>query len=680
MQIRTVTWLLPALALGFLTACPDDGETPAADTGGMDAGMDAALDTGSGDTGSGDTGMGDTGSSDTGMGDAGMGDAGMGDAGMGDAGMGDATDAMEDTGPGPEDTMGDAMPDTTADADAGGKEPLDPATAPRALIDRFSPEAGTLMVRDDTNGLPEAGVPIDMDMPPFVTQGLGPAGQVVRYYNFDVQPLEPEPIFVLFREGEDTPVDGQLNIVDSIPGDADYNDFWHPHRVTVPADYVANTVTSYADIVAGAYTMEPMDVLVNCPIVPEGSTAALSLGSEDPQPLTMGWYEDQVVFYFSFEEAPLAPVDDKVPTSPIYVTFNVNPPDGGPASGFVTEPESTQTHNVVETLPGDAAYSPLWSVNVYDNADFDAVGDLASVLSATILAADVATVNCPIVDIIEPLDPATAPRALIDRFSAEAGTLMVRDDTNGLPEAGVSINMDVPPFITQGLGPAGQIVKYYNFDVQPLDPEPIFVLFREGADAPVPGQLNIVDSIPGDADYNDFWHPHRVTVPADYVANTVTSYADIVAGAYTMEPMDVLVNCPIVPEGSTAALSLGSEDPQPLTMGWYEDQVVFYFSFEEAPLAPVDDKVPTSPIYVTFNVNPPDGGPASGFVTEPESTQTHNVVETLPGDAAYSPLWSVNVYDNADFDAVGDLASVLSATILAADVATVNCPIVDMAQ
>jgi hypothetical protein len=77
--------------------------------------------------------------------------------------------------------------------------------------------------------------------------------------------------------------------------------------------------------------------------------------------LVQGWYDDQVVYYFLFEEAPLMPVDGMVPTSPIYVSFNVKPePDGGggPASGFMTEEDSNRTHNVPATLPDDDAYSP----------------------------------------------------------------------------------------------------------------------------------------------------------------------------------------------------------------------------------------------------------------------------------------------------------------------------------
>ena len=96
-------------------------------------------------------------------------------------------------------------------------------------------------------------------------------------------------------------------------------------------------------------------------------------------------------------------VDGKVPTSDIYVCFNINPdkPNGGPASGFKTEDEMAtgQTHNIPETLPDDAAYSPLWKVQIYDNTEFDDISNLTTALSATILAPAAAIVNCPIVSV-----------------------------------------------------------------------------------------------------------------------------------------------------------------------------------------------------------------------------------------------------------------------------------------
>jgi hypothetical protein len=301
------------------------------------------------------------------------------------------------TGCGDDDGDGEGHVDDEHDA-VSGSEPRDPDSAEVVAIDRFSEEAATLMVRSDDNGLPEADEAIDFDQAPFITQGLGPDGEVVRYYNFDVQPVEPAPIYALFREGEDMPVEDQLNIVDAVPGDEGYNDFWQVHRVTVPDDYVANTVTSLSEIQDMDLAIDATNMLVNCPVVPDGSTASERLDGA-PSDLHSGWYRGRVVRYFTFEEKPLS--GDSVPLSPIYVAFNVNPdqPGGGPGSGFVTEDDDEQTHNVVATLPEDAGYSPLWLVQVYDNAAFEDVADLADAQQAALLGEDVATVNCPIVSI-----------------------------------------------------------------------------------------------------------------------------------------------------------------------------------------------------------------------------------------------------------------------------------------
>jgi hypothetical protein len=279
------------------------------------------------------------------------------------------------------------------------RAPRDPNTAPHVSVDRFSARAGHLFVRTSGNGLPAANAPIDFGTGPFITEGLGPNGQHVAYYNFDTMPVAPAPILVLFREGENTPVAGQLNIVDVIPGEQGYNDFWRIVRVTVPRDYVANTATSAADVAAAGYPTQQTNMLVNCPIVPEGSTAGLRLGGGSTA-LIRGWYRNQVVFYFSFDERALqATAAGEVPLSPIYVTFNGNPDQqgGGAASGFRTETGTMQTHNVVGTLPSDAAYSPLWTLTVYDNAAFASVRDLSTARAARAVATGAGLVNCPIV-------------------------------------------------------------------------------------------------------------------------------------------------------------------------------------------------------------------------------------------------------------------------------------------
>jgi hypothetical protein len=274
---------------------------------------------------------------------------------------------------------------------------MDPMKSAHARIDRFSAAAGHLQKRDAMNRLPGPNEPVDFDKPPFTTTGLGPNGETVMYYNFDVQSTTPAPLYMLVHTGDTMAVSGQLPIVDVLPGESGYNDFWQVTKVTVPDGYVANSVGSLKAILEAGYPMEKTDTIVNCPIVPDGSTATHRLTGNDTG-LHQGWYRNTIVSYFTFSEAPLMLSDGKVPVSPIYVSFNKNPdqPMGGPGSGFKMVMGSTQTHNVVATLPGEDGYSPLWLVSPYDNMYFDKVMNLGSVMDSMVLARGVATVNCPI--------------------------------------------------------------------------------------------------------------------------------------------------------------------------------------------------------------------------------------------------------------------------------------------
>ena len=278
-------------------------------------------------------------------------------------------------------------------------KPVDPDQAPVAAVDRFSEKAAHLQVRTADNKIPGPNEPVDFDTGPFITQGLSPTtSKPVRYYNFDVQGTASAPFYVLYREGEEKPVEGQLDIIDTLPGEKGYNDFRQVWKVTVPKDYVANSITDAGTLRDAGYQMQQTDTLRNMPVVPDKSKASMRLNGASPE-LHRAWYGGEVAKFFSFDEAPLAAPGGNVPLSPIYVTFNTNPdqPNGGPGSGFRTEPNSPQTHNVPFTLPGDVGYSPLWLVSVYDNADFPSVHDRATALKAKVLAPGVATVNCPIV-------------------------------------------------------------------------------------------------------------------------------------------------------------------------------------------------------------------------------------------------------------------------------------------
>ena len=286
------------------------------------------------------------------------------------------------------------------DKGGSGSEPNNPDLAELVKVDRFSASAGTLFVRNATNGLPEADAPINFDQGDFITKGLGPTGQKVEYYNFDRMSTTPAPIYAFFK-ADQSPVVGQLNIVNVIPGESGYNDFWQVYKVTVPNGYVANTISSVQELLNSGYTIEKTNSIVNCPVVPRGSTANLRLTNESNS-LIKGWYKRKLVFYFNFgEKALMATPGDLVPFSPIYVSFNINPnlPNGGPGSGFKTEAGTLQTHNVVAALPSEAGYSPLWKVIAYDNSDFPGVSNLNTAAGSNILVPDAGDVNCPIVKI-----------------------------------------------------------------------------------------------------------------------------------------------------------------------------------------------------------------------------------------------------------------------------------------
>jgi hypothetical protein len=261
------------------------------------------------------------------------------------------------------------------------------------VIDRFTATAGHLMVRTASNGLPGPDQPIDLDRPPFITQGLAADGSHVRYYNFDIQPAKPATLYRLSHPGEHAALPGQLDIIDAIPGDPGYSDFFRVAWAEVPASYVANTLTS-ADAVRGqALHVEMTLNAIDCPVVPRGTTAREHTGV-DPAVPTEVFYRGSRVTCLRFG-SPLTLDGELVPTSPIYVTF-------AKPGTFRTDATSVQTHNVVMSLPGDVDYSPLWAVHVYAPAAFPHVTDGPSALAAPLVDRNGPLVNCPVQSVLPP--------------------------------------------------------------------------------------------------------------------------------------------------------------------------------------------------------------------------------------------------------------------------------------
>jgi hypothetical protein len=277
-------------------------------------------------------------------------------------------------------------------------QPVDPAKAPIAAVDRFSDTAGTLLKRSADKRLPSPNEPIDFDTPPLNVIGFSPAGESALYYHLDVQSTTPAPVYILYREGEDKPVQNQRDIIDTLPGEKGYNDFRQVWKVLVPKDYVANTITDASMLQQAGYKMEKTDKLLNMAVVPDNSRARVRFNGGNPQ-LQRAWYRDQVAKFFLFDEASLSVSGDKVPVSPIYDGFTINPGQPGGEMEFCTDPNSKQTHNVVATAPGDKAYSPLWLRVVYDSAACASVHNLETALQAKKVAAEVLFINFPVVSI-----------------------------------------------------------------------------------------------------------------------------------------------------------------------------------------------------------------------------------------------------------------------------------------
>ncbi|TLZ68687.1 MAG: hypothetical protein E6K12_00605 [Methanobacteriota archaeon] len=210
----------------------------------------------------------------------------------------------------------------------------------------------------------------------------------VTYLDFGPQANVAVPILVFFQASSPTtPVAGQRNIIDTIPGQPGYGDFWRVHKVLVPSGYVANTIRSFADAVASGYTIQMTDIVVNCPVVNPGATVGGS-----PATLVTGWYRNRDVFYF--DEGTRSPADGwVVQAAPIYAFFHA---DGTPVAG---------QRNVIDALPGSPGYSDLWNVvKVVVDASYvaNSLKDARSILEAhdagqLSLESTAVYVNCPVV-------------------------------------------------------------------------------------------------------------------------------------------------------------------------------------------------------------------------------------------------------------------------------------------
>jgi hypothetical protein len=277
-----------------------------------------------------------------------------------------------------------------------------PDAAAEVAVDRFDASFATLFNRAApmfnpsvvAGILPDANEPIDMDAY-FLVYALGPEGEKVTYYALDISPAEPSRAFTV--HGVDGAlIEGQLPIIESVPGDDGHNDFVWVQEVHVGDKYIPNQLTSVAEIedMAGRGVAVIVDNrrVANWAVVPAGTTADRKFDGE-PVSGFRAWRNGEVAHFLHFDRQLLLGADGNAPASNVSVIFA----DGmSPAEGFATEADGQQTHNVLQTLPGDDDYSSLWAHQVGRLDGFDTVTDWTTANANFQVKLDIA-VNCPIV-------------------------------------------------------------------------------------------------------------------------------------------------------------------------------------------------------------------------------------------------------------------------------------------
>ena len=162
----------------------------------------------------------------------------------------------------------------------------------------------------------------------------------------------------------------------------------------------------------------------------------------------------------------------------------------------------------------------------------------------------------------------------------------------------------------------GRTITYYDFGPTKLKPgnklAPLWAVTNGAA-----GQHNIIDTVPGRADYSPLWQINMVTFKAGMTPHLLKSKADVdaavKAGEVTVKSTTTVVNCPVLGFG------------QKKVAGYSNGHVIHYLDLGPVKVAPGNV---VAPLYtVTNSVGP----------------QQHNIAkETIaPGQTKYPALWGI---------------------------------------
>ena len=162
-------------------------------------------------------------------------------------------------------------------------------------------------------------------------------GQSIEYLDFGAIKLASgnrlAPIWAVTNG-----VTGQHNIIDTVPGQADYSPLWQVNMVTFKTSVTPRLLKSKADVdgalKAGDVTVTKTNMVVNCPVLGFGQKRAA------------GFSGGHVIHYYD-----LGPVKLK-PGNTVVTLYTV------------TNAVGAQQHNITkDTLaPGQTKYPPLWAI------------------------------------------------------------------------------------------------------------------------------------------------------------------------------------------------------------------------------------------------------------------------------------------------------------------------------
>ena len=162
----------------------------------------------------------------------------------------------------------------------------------------------------------------------------------------------------------------------------------------------------------------------------------------------------------------------------------------------------------------------------------------------------------------------------------------------------------------------GRTITYYDFGPIKLKPgnklAPLWAVTNGAA-----GQHNIIDTVPGQADYSPLWQINMVTFKAGTTPHLLKSKADVdaavKAGEVTVKSTTTVVNCPVLGFG------------QKKVAGYSNGHIIHYLDLGPVKVAPGNV---VAPLYT---------------VTNPIGPQQHNIAqETIaPGQTKYPALWGI---------------------------------------